>query len=238
MAQHTFETHAPSQIATSDERLSHVAWYAFGAVGGFLVPFIFSSLLELQHDLYYLIYFVLVGAFLGAYVARHEIDLAGFFRNGIWLSVAIGVPVAAFLVFNVLSRDSTDRPDGAYFAFEVAWRGLAYGVVDALLLSAFPALVAFGLLGGVLKGFQQRLAFAGLVLALTLIITGTYHLGYEQFREDGISQPELGNSVISLPVMASGNPVGSIIAHSSMHVAAVSHSYETDVFLPPQVDAD
>jgi hypothetical protein len=30
------------------------------------------------------------------------------------------------------------------------------------------------------------------------------------------------------------NPVGSIVAHSSMHVAAETHSHETDLFLPPQ----
>jgi hypothetical protein len=31
--------------------------------------------------------------------------------------------------------------------------------------------------------------------------------------------------------------VGSILAHASMHIAAVLHAYETDVFLPPQVEA-
>ncbi|MEZ4572752.1 MAG: hypothetical protein R2849_21035 [Thermomicrobiales bacterium] len=52
-----------------------------------------------------------------------------------------------FLIFNVLSRDSTPHPDGAYFAFEIGWRGLLYGIVDGLLLTAFPALVALRLVG-------------------------------------------------------------------------------------------
>jgi len=34
------------------------------------------------------------------------------------------------------------------------------------------------------------------------------------------------------------NPVGSVLAHASMHVAAVAHAYETPIFLPPQVSAD
>ncbi|MEZ4572751.1 MAG: hypothetical protein R2849_21030 [Thermomicrobiales bacterium] len=76
------------------------------------------------------------------------------------------------------------------------------------------------------------------MLIFTIVITGTYHLGYDQFREDGIAQPELGNVIISIPAMATGNPVGSLVAHSAMHVTAVAHSYETDVFLPPQTDSN
>ncbi|MEZ4520709.1 MAG: hypothetical protein R3A46_03540 [Thermomicrobiales bacterium] len=219
-------------------QLSQFAWLGAGVTGSFLVPFLFSSLLDLQHDLYYLIYFALAGGFLGAYVRWNDVDLPQFLRANIWPSILVGAPIALFLIFNVLSRDSTPHPDGAYFAFEIGWRGLLYGIVDGLLLTAFPALVAFRLVGGALKGMRDRLRFAGLVLIFTIVITGTYHLGYDQFREDGIAQPELGNVIISIPAMATGNPVGSIVAHSAMHVTAVAYSYETDVFLPPQTDSN
>lgn len=225
-------------LETSHVGTTHLIWFGMGVVGGFLVPFVFSSLLGLQHDLYYLIYFAAVGAFLGTYVKQHDIDVVRFLRASIWPSLIIGIPVTAFLIFNVLSRDGTPRPDGAYLAFEIGWRGVLYGVVDGLLLTAFPAMVAFGLLGDRFTGLRSRLSYAGLVLVFTLIITGAYHLGYEQFREDGIAQPEIGNVIISIPAMATGNPVGSIIAHGAMHVTAVTHSYETDVFLPPQTDVD
>jgi hypothetical protein len=142
-------------------------------------------------------------------------------------------------VFNVLNReDSTPHPGGAYFAFEIGWRGVIYGTVDALLLTAFPALVAFTLLEKRVAGLTRRAAFAGLAFVMVLVITATYHLGYEQFREDGVSGPEIGNTIISVPALVSVNPVGSIVAHASMHVAAVAHAYETDVFLPPQTDAE
>jgi hypothetical protein len=72
---------------------------------------------------------------------------------------------------------------------------------------------------------------------MVLIITGTYHLGYEQFRDAGVGQPEVGHVIISVPMLATANPAGSILAHASMHVAATVYSYETDVFLPPQTDA-
>jgi hypothetical protein len=76
--------------------------------------------------------------------------------------------------------------------------------------------------------------FAALALPLVVVITASYHLGYQQFRDDGVAAPETGNTIISLPLLVSANPVGSVIAHASMHLAAVTHAYETDVFLPPQ----
>ena len=226
------------RVASSHAGTSHLLWFGFGIAGSFLVPFVFSSIFNLQHDLYYLIYFAFVGGFLGGYVTYNDIDVARFLRTSIWPSIIIGIPITAFLIFNVLNRDGTPHPDGAYFAFEIGWRGLFYGIIDGLLLTAFPAMVAFGLLGDRFAGIRSRLSYAALVLVFTVIITGTYHLGYEQFREDGISQPEIGNVIISIPAMATGNPVGSLVAHGAMHVTAVTHSYETDVFLPPQTDVD
>jgi hypothetical protein len=66
------------------------------------------------------------------------------------------------------------------------------------------------------------------------IITATYHLGYEQFREDGVAGPETGNTIISLPAIVTANPAGAVVAHAAMHVTAVTHAYETDLYLPPQ----
>ena len=39
-------------------------------------------------------------------------------------------------------------------------------------------------------------------------------------------------------MLATANPIGAVVAHTSMHVAAVGHAYETDTFLPPETDAD
>lgn len=216
---------------------THLGWFASGAAIGFLVPYVFSSVLELNHDLYYGIYFSIAFAFLSAYVVTTRLDVARLFAISWRWSLALALPATAFVVANVLSRDSTPGPSGAYAVFEVLWRGLGYGVVDALLLTAFPAAIAFSLLAGQVFGVRRRLLFAAVMLPLVLIITGTYHLGYEQFREDGIGPPELGNAVISVPSLAAVSPLGSIVAHSAMHVTADIHAYETDVFLPPQTDA-
>jgi hypothetical protein len=118
--------------------------------------------------------------------------------------------------------------------FELLWRGVTYGAVDALLLSAFPGLVAFSLLRGRVGGFVGKARFAALALPLIMGITATYHLGYPQCREDGIGNPEVGNTMISVPMLATANPIGSVVAHVSMHVTAVTHAYETPNFLPPE----
>jgi hypothetical protein len=218
--------------------LPHLAWFAVGAAAAFAVPYVLTSLLDMQHDLYYLAYFALALGFLYSYVRWAEVDLKAVFSRYWRWSLALGGLAAAFVVMNVLTRDSTPHPGGPYFAFELFWRGGAYGIVDALLLSAFPGLVALGLLGGKLDGLVRRAAYVVLAAVLVLIITGAYHLGYEQFREDGIAAPETGNIIISVPVLLTANPAGSVVAHASMHVAAEAHAHETDVFLPPQQEVD
>jgi hypothetical protein len=200
---------------------------------------VFSSTLDLNHDLYYLVYFAGALAFLVAYVLATGADMRALFTRHWRWSLALGVVASVALVFNVLNReDSTPHPDGLYFAFSIGWRGVVYGVVDALVLTAFPVAVTLALMGGRLETLVRRAAFAVVSLALVLVITAVYHLGYEQFREDGVGGPEIGNTIISVPAILTANPLGSLIAHASMHVAADVHAYETDTFLPPKVEAD
>jgi hypothetical protein len=219
---------------------SQVGWFLAISGIAFLVPLVFSSILDLHHDLYYLVYFAVTLSVLGAYTAFNEVDLLRLFTRSWKLSLLIGIVSTAFVVWSVLARlESTPHPEGAYFAFEIAWRGLFYGVVDALLLSALPGVVAWKLMQEDISGWARRGTYAALTLLMVVFITATYHLGYEDLRTgEGIGNPELGNSVISLPVIASANPLGSVIAHTSMHLAAVSHSYETEDRLPPQTSAD
>ena len=117
------------------------------------------------------------------------------------------------------------------------WRGVGYGTVDALLLTGFPCLIAFRILHGRIGGVRGRGRFTAVALPLVVLITATYHLGYPQYREDGVGKPEIGNTLISIPAFATANPAGSVVAHVSMHVAAVLHCYETPTFLPPESSA-
>jgi inhibitor of cysteine peptidase len=217
--------------------LEQLVWFAGVAAVAFLIPFVFSSLLALHHDLYYLLYFAIALTMLGTYVQVQRINLVEVFTRNWKLSVGLGIASAAFVIWSVLAKiDSTPHPSGAYFAFEIFWRGAIYAIVDALLLSAFPGLVAWRLMNGNITGVGRRIGYGGLTLLLVGLITATYHAGYEDLQNTkGIAQPELGNGMISIPVIVSANPLGSIVAHTSMHLAAVTHSYESKDRLPPQV---
>jgi hypothetical protein len=226
-----------AQPAVVPHWLRHVAWYVFVAAVAFLVPFVGVSVLDLQHDLYYLLYFSTTAALLLTYVRSEHVDVRRILAHAWRWSLGLGLVVALAEVWNVLGEQATDRPSGAYFVFELLWRGLIYGAVDALLLSAFPGLIAYSLLRGRIGGLTGKLRFAALALPLIVGITATYHLGYPQYREDGVGKPEIGNTIISVPMLATANPLGSVVAHASMHATAVIETYETPQFLPPETEA-
>lgn len=216
----------------------HLVWFAGISVVSFLVPFLLTSVWRLQHDLYYLIYFVTTVSMLLTYVRSSGFDLLDRFRSRRRSSLVVGLIAAAFVVWSVLARiDATPRPPGLYYLFEIFWRGAVYGVVDALLLSAFPGLVALGLMRSNISGLLRRATYGMLTLVLVVFITLTYHVGYEELRDKDLVGPVLGNVVISIPVIATANPIGSIVAHTAMHLAAVTHAYESKDRLPPQVFA-
>jgi hypothetical protein len=227
-----------TELAAVPHGLRHVAWYSFVAAAAFLVPFVGVSVLDLHHDLYYLIYFSTTAALLLAYVRTEHVAVRSIVHHAWPWSLGLGIVVAAAEVWNVMGEPATDRPSGPYFAFELLWRGVTYGAVDALLLSAFPGLIAYSLLRGRIGGVVGKLRFAALALPLVLLITATYHLGYPQYREDGVGKPETGNMIISVPMLATANPVGAVVAHAAMHTTAVAHAYETPQFLPRQTDSD
>ena len=223
----------------SEERgrsAGHWTWLAVGVGVSFLVPFVLADQLEIQRDIYYGLYgLAVVGLFLGW--ARSTGQSLGELVARRWrLALILGLVFAAISVLIVVkSEDSTPHPDGAEFIGAIIWRGLVYGAIDGLLLSAFPILVVFAAFArSHLR--QTRLGTVGvgaLALAASLLITATYHLGYSDFRSSKVRKPLIGDLVWSVPTLVTLNPVGAPIAHAGLHVAAVTHSYETDTFLPP-----
>jgi hypothetical protein len=234
--------HLPARLATRREAhpeswTVQLRWYALAAVVGFSVPFVGSSLLGLHHDLYLGVYFVVVGALLSAYARATQLDVRAVVTRNWKLGVLLGVVVGVVLVRNVLSEDATPHPSGAYYWFELLWRGGVYGAMDALLLTVLPCLIVYRSLGGRLPSWSRRLAYFGASLALVVVMTAVYHLGYSQYRQDGVRAPETGNVIISLPMLLSANPIGSVADHMAMHISAVAHEYNTEVRLPPPTKA-
>ncbi len=214
-----------------------LSWFAFAAIVAFAVPFLGSSVLGLQHDLYLAVYFLIVAALLCAYATATRLDVRSVVLRNWKPGVLLGLAVGLALVRNVFSEAATAHPSGAYFWFEIVWRGGIYGAVDALLLTVLPCVIVYRSLGGRLPTWPRRLSYLGAALALVVSITATYHLGYAQYRDNGVRAPETGNVLISLPMLLTANPIGSVADHMAMHISAVVHEYDTEVRLPPATTA-
>jgi hypothetical protein len=227
----------PHHETHPDSWSTGLRWLATAAVVGFAVPFLGSSVLGLQHDVYLGIYFAAVIGLAWAYAVATALDVRSVVVRNWKPGVALGLVVGAVLVKNVLSEDVTPHPDGLYFWFELVWRGALYGAVDALLLTVLPCVVVYRALGGKLPTWRLRFGYFGAALALVVAMTAVYHLGYAQYREDGVRAPETGNTIISMPMLLTANPIGSVADHMAMHISAVAHTYETDVRLPPPAKA-
>ncbi|HXV58890.1 MAG TPA: hypothetical protein VD704_13580 [Gaiellaceae bacterium] len=227
---HRLRLHVPAAAR------AQLSWLAAGLAVGFLVPFVFADRLELPRDLYYAVHIGAVLAFVALWARRTGQDLPALARRRVPLTLALGLAAAGVLALVVLStEDATARPDGLELVAAVLWRGVAYGAADGLLLSVFPILAVFALFAGTRarRGVAGTLAVGLAALAASLAMTAVYHLGYAEFRSEQVRQPLAGDVVWSAPTLLTLNPVGAPVAHAGMHVAAVLHSYETDVFLPP-----
>lgn len=129
-----------------------------------------------------------------------------------------------------------------YLAFEVLWRGLLYGLADGLLLTVFPSLAVLNLLHGDLSGVVRKVTYVVGAYALVFLVTLVYHAGYGTYRsngfgEDGLGGPLTGSPIWSAPALLTANPLGALVTHSTLHVSAVVHEYETELFLPPHTTA-
>ena len=227
-------TTSPAARPVSARR--HFAWLAGGMAGSFLVPFVAADQLALQRDLYYALYVAaVVGLFVG-WARDTRQPLRQMLARRWRLAVGLGVMFAAISAFIATRAEGgTGHPDGIEFIAAIGWRGIVYGAADGLLLSAFPILVVFA----ALRDSRLRRRAGGLVavgavaMVASLAMTAVYHAGYSDFRSDKLRKPVTGDLVWSVPTLATLNPVGAPIAHVGLHVGAVVHNYETDLFLPP-----
>ena len=214
----------------------HWTWLAGGTVLSFLVPFVLADQLQLQRDLYYGIYgLAVVGLFTGWATDTGQ-SLREMCARRWRIALALGLAFAGISVLIVLgSEDATSRPGGLEFIAAIVWRGLIYGGIDGVLLSAFPIMVVFSAFTGSRLRLHRAGVFAvgAIALAASMAMTATYHLGYADFRSEKVRKPVSGDLVWSVPTLATLNPVGAPIAHVGLHVGAVAHSYDTDLFLPP-----
>lgn len=212
-------------------------WLIGAAVLFFAVPLLGTDVAGLEPDLYYLAYFTIAVGWFAAFVGTYRADLAPLWGYRRGTSLLVGAAAGAAVAAMILSQTGTNHPDDWRYWLEIAWRGLVYGSVDAITLFVFPAAVAFLLLHGDRSTLRRKLAFAALALAPSYLVTFTYHLGYPEYRDDTMRYPVIGATVAAVPTVVTGNPIGAVVTHATMHVAAATHQYAGGPahMLPPRV---
>ena len=213
-------------------------WLIGGALLFFMVPFVGTDVLGLQPDLYYLCYFTVAVLWFAAFVATYRAGLHDLWRRNLAWSLAVGALAGAAVVAVVLGQAATDHPDGWRWWFEIGWRGVVYGSIDALILFVFPAAVAHLLMHGNRHGAGRTVGFAALALALSVLMSTCYHLGYPTYRDADLRSPLIGTVMANSATILTGNPVGALVTHVPAHITAVVHQEEGGPthMLPPEVD--
>jgi hypothetical protein len=224
-----------SEVWTQTVR-QQVRWLAAGLVIGFAIPFVFADVLRLPRDLYYGIYAAIVVVFFVLWARFTGQSIDAMIRRRWRLATVLGVVFAIVVAVVVIRTEpATAPPGGISLIGAVLWRGVVYGAVDGLLLSAFPILAVFAATAGSRsrRHLPGTVGIGAMALLASLVMTAAYHIGYSDFRSVKLLKPVAGDLIWSVPTLATLNPVGASIAHAGMHVTAVLHSYETDTFLPP-----
>jgi membrane protease YdiL (CAAX protease family) len=86
---------------------SVIKWVVYAALVGVGASFIFWDLLILPLDLYYLIYFGIVVAFIRIYVKRTGLNLKEWASRRLAWGILLGLIFGAVMVKNVLARPET-----------------------------------------------------------------------------------------------------------------------------------
>jgi hypothetical protein len=214
---------------------SSLLWVVGASLLGFGISILFSNWLKLSRRVFLIPYIGLSSAFLFWFFQANEINLSAFLiENWVW-GVIAGVLVSAFLINNVRSQPASRQSSGGELVFDIAWLGLAYGLIDALFLNVMPVLAVW-------TGFSQvgwagswlgKLGVGFLGLSASLLVTLAYHAGYSEFRNKRMGLVLMGNSLITLAYLFSMNPIGALLSHAAMHVAATIQGPETTLQLPP-----
>lgn len=209
-------------------------WWIPGAAGvGFLASFAFTDWLRFPATASQLVHVLLVAGLLGLYVQRTGPPVRAILRRRLGPGLALGVVGGLTLAWRVWADPPSTGQTGILFVWDLLWRGVIYGTIDGLLLSAFPWLVTWRALGGETASVPKRVGLSLLALGCALGVTSAYHLGYPDFRGPKVGKANLGNAIATLPTLLAASPVASPLAHAILHVAAVVHDPQSDLFLPP-----
>jgi hypothetical protein len=206
------------------------------ALLGFAIAEVFAGLLHLPRSIYLIPYVGLVSLFFYIFLRWSGLSVTRLlYHNWVW-GVIGAILLGLFTVSNILSQPASPRSEGLSLAFDLLWIGVAYGLMDALLLSVLPVLAtwgAFSALGWTARWWGKILAGV-IAILLSLFVTVAYHLGYPECRvAGGLFGPTLGNGAMTIGYVLTNNPISAIFSHIAMHIAGVLQGPASVLQLPP-----
>jgi hypothetical protein len=219
---------------------SSLVWVAAAAVVGFAVAAVFAGRLSLKRNAYLLFYVPIAAALIVLFYRWSDVDPAAQIGSN-WPAGLVGaVVVGVIAVRNVLSQPPSPRRTGSAFVLDLIWPGLAYGLVDGMLLSVMPIMAVLEAASGEAWAATPvgHVALAALSLAASLIVTLAYHVGYPEFRGKRVVWTLVGNGLFSLAYLVTGNPLAAVLPHIAMHIASVTHGLESTIQLPPHYESE
>ena len=215
--------------------LLNLGWIAAAALLGFAIAAIFAGLLHLPRPIYLIPYVGLTGLFFYAYVRWSGLSVASLIRHHWYWGIIGAALLGIWTVRNILSQPASPRAEGLPLAFDLAWSGVIYGTVDALLLSVLPVLATWGAFSalGWTGNWPGKILVGSLAVIASLFVTIVYHLGYPECRGPGLFGPIIGNGAMTGGYVLTNNPITAVFSHIAMHVAGVLQGPASIAQLPP-----
>jgi hypothetical protein len=219
--------------------MTYIIWIIGAGILGFAISAFFSDRLKLTRRVFLVPYIFLVAVFLALFFRLNRIDFVRFVAHNWYWGLAAGLAVSLLMARTVLSQPHSQTLKGWALVPDLLWVALAYGIVDGLFLNVIPAAAVFLALPDFwgIGGLAGRASTGLLALSAASLVTFFYHLGYGEFRNRSMGMVLMGNSLIALVYIVSGNPLGAVLTHAAMHVEAVLRGPETTLQLPPHRSA-
>lgn len=211
-------------------------WVAAAGAVGFASAFVFSDVLALPRRWFLVPHAIVTIAFLLAYARWSGTELRRLFSRRFGFGALGALVLGAMLSLNVLGQQPSQRAQGLELWLDLAWLGVVYGALDALLLSVLPVVAAWRACAqlGWTRRWRDRLGAAALGIVASAYVTSAYHAGYAEFRAPNtLAKAVAGNAMMSSAQLLTASPVAATGSHIIMHIAAVLHGPDTTVQLPP-----
>jgi len=215
--------------------LTTLLWITAASVISFLVAAIFAGRLEWERSLYLLAYIPIAGIFIVTYYVSSNPQFSVQVTTNLTWGLIGAVVTSGISVRHVVKQPASPRRTGSTLMFDLLWPGFLYGLIDAMLLSVVPVTVVYHGLSNLSWAANPlgQIALWVFALSASLIVTLCYHLGYPEYRGKQVMMTLVGNGIMTVAFLITGNPLAAVIPHCAMHIAAMWHGRETTYQLPP-----